>query len=72
VLGKIEQDHVRPILQAFQDNVAAVGGDVKVANIEVRREVGQLALAAGIEIDEPEILVLNFSLKNNEFATSGE
>ena len=72
MLGKIEQDHVRPILYAFQHNVAAVGSDVKVANVELRQEVRQLAFAAGIEIDELEILVLNFSPKYDEFVTSGE
>ena len=68
--GKIQQHYVRPILSAFEHDVAAVGSDVKIAKIEIRRQIRQLALAAGIEIDEPEILVLNFSPQNDEFATT--
>jgi hypothetical protein len=38
--GKIQQDHVRALLHALEDNFTPVWGEVEVANVEVGREVG--------------------------------
>ena len=59
--GEIEQGYIGEVLEAFEDDFAAVGGNIEVANVEVGRKVGQLAFGACVEIDEPEIFVLNFS-----------
>ena len=58
---EVHQQYMRALLHSFEDNVTAIRGDVEVANVEVLSEVGQLPLGAGLEINEPEILVLNFS-----------
>jgi len=58
---EIEQHHVRAFLYSFKNNVMAIRGDVEVANVKVGREVGQLALSAGLQVDQPEILVLNLA-----------
>ncbi len=52
-LGKIKQDYIRVPLHSFENNFAAIPGDVKVANVEVRREIGQLTLGTGLQINEP-------------------
>jgi len=49
-------------LGAFENHFLAAWGDIEIANIEVWREVGEFALDACIEVDEPEILVFNFAL----------
>ena len=51
---------------ALEDDVMAVGGDVEVADVKVRREIGELALGSGGEADGPEVFVLNRSLKEDE------
>src|SRR6058998_121238 len=48
----------------------AIRRDVKVANVEVRSEVGQLPLGAGLQVDEPEILMLNLSSQEDESPSS--
>lgn len=48
----------------------AVGGDVEVVDVEAGGEIGQLVLDTGIEIDEPEIFVLNLSSEDDERMSS--
>ena len=69
---EIEQDHIRVLLHSFQDNLAAVWRDVEVANVKVGRDVGQLPLGARLQIDEPEILMLNVSSQEHECTSSGQ
>jgi hypothetical protein len=59
--GEIQQHHVRALLHSFEDKLAAIWGDVEVANAEVGSEVGQLPLDTRLQVDEPEILMLNLS-----------
>ena len=59
--GQIQQYYVRALLHSFEDNFTTVRGDVEVANIKVGREIGQLPLGARLEVDEPEVLMLNLS-----------
>src|SRR5882724_12842003 len=44
----------------------SVWRDVEVANVEVGSEVGQLALCTRLQIDQPEILVLNLSPQEDQ------
>jgi hypothetical protein len=53
---KIQQHDIRALLLSFCDNLTAIRRDVKVANIEIGREVGQPSLSTSLQIDEPEIL----------------
>ena len=69
--GEIEQHHIRTLLHSFEDDFAAVRGDVEVANVEVGSEVGQLPLGAVLQVDEPEILVLNLSSQEHECRPPG-
>jgi hypothetical protein len=65
-LGQIQGDHFGVLLGAFENEFACVWRDVEVANVEVGREVGQGALRACVEVDEPEIFVFNLSLQEHE------
>ena len=56
---EIQQHYVGVLLRSFEDNFAAVWRDIEVANVEVGSDVGQLPLGARLEIDEPEVLMLN-------------
>lgn len=60
------------VLHSFKDDRAAVGGNIKTPNVEVCGDLGQLALGAGFQINEPEILVLNVTAQEDERAPSGE
>jgi hypothetical protein len=44
----------------------AVWRDIEVPNVKVGREVGQLPLSTRLQVDEPEILMLNFSSQEND------
>src|ERR1700678_3228962 len=49
-LGEIHQYHVGALLRSFKHQIVSVGGDVKIANIKIVREVGPLALFARLQI----------------------
>jgi hypothetical protein len=68
--GEIEQHHLGALLHAFEDNFTAVSRNVKVANVEAGREVGQLPLGACLQVDEPEILMLNLSSQEHQCPSS--
>jgi hypothetical protein len=59
--GEIQQHYVRALLCALENDFATVCGDVEVADVEIGREIGQLSLGARIQIDEPEVLMFNFT-----------
>ncbi len=63
---KIQHHHVGTLLDSFQDHFPAVWGEVEIANIEVGRKIRQLPLGARVQVDEPEILVLNLSPQDQE------
>jgi hypothetical protein len=69
--GKIHQHHIGALLHSFHDNFPAIGGNIEVANVEVRWEAGQLSLSPSLQIDPPEIFVLNFTPQHDEYAASG-
>src|SRR4029077_5007114 len=64
--GEIHQHHIRALLHSFEYNFMSVRRDVEVTNVEVRSEVGQLPLGAGLQVHEPKILMLNLSLQKQE------
>ena len=70
--GKIEKGDVGALLDTFKDQFVGVGGDVEVANVEVGGEIGELALDAGFEVDEPKIFVLDFAAEEDERVCVGE
>jgi len=61
--GEIQQHHVRALLHSLQHNFTPVWRDVEVAYIEIWRQVGQLPLGAGFQVEPPEVLVLNIPLQ---------
>src|ERR1700726_2385806 len=68
--GEIQQHYIRALLHSFENNFAAVWGDVEVSNVEVGSEVGQLPLGARLQVDEPEILMLDLSSQEHECPSS--
>src|ERR1700688_614240 len=68
--GKVQKHDFRVFLHSFKDDFAAIWGDVEVTNVEVGSEVGQLPLGACIQIDQPEIFMLNLSPQENERSSS--
>ena len=63
---EVEQDHIRALLHALEDNLTAVRGEGEVSNIEFGREVVQLPLGSGVHVNQPEILMLNLSAQDKE------
>ena len=53
-------------MNPLQDQLAAVRRDVEVAHVEVRGEVGHLALDAALQLDEPQVLVTDLPAQHQE------
>src|ERR1700719_198003 len=68
--GQLEQNHIGEVLLSFEDNFTAVWGDVEAVNVEVGSEVGELPFGARLQINEPEILMLNLSSQEYECGSS--
>jgi hypothetical protein len=68
--GQIQKHHVGALLHPFDYNFATIREDVEVANVEVGGKVGQLPLGACLQVDQPEILMLDLSSKQNERPSS--
>ena len=56
-------------MDALEQELLAVGRHVEIPKVEVGGEVGQLAFGPGLEIDEPEVLVLYLSAHHHERAS---
>jgi len=69
---EIYEYHLRVFLHSFEDNFAAVWGNIEVANIEVGREIRQLPFRARFHVDQPQILMPNVSLQEDESTPSGQ
>jgi len=67
---EIQQHYVGVLLRSFEDNFAAVWRDIKIANVKVGGDVGQLPLDARVEIDEPQVLMLNIPSQEHECPSS--
>src|ERR1700728_4431749 len=66
----LDESDFRVLFHAIERDLAAVGGDIEVSsNLEIRRKIGELALSAGFEIDEPEILVADVAAKHHDGST---
>src|SRR5258708_14495614 len=68
--GEIQEHHIREALHSVEYNFTCVWRDVEVANVEVCSEVGQLALLPRLQVDQPEILVLNLSAQEHQRSSS--
>jgi len=58
--SQLDQHDVGLRVHALADQLAPVGRDVEVAYLELRRQVGERLLGSGLEVDEPEILVIDW------------
>ena len=67
---EIQEDHIRVLLHPFEDSLTAVWRDVEVANVEIGSEIGQPSLGARLQLEKPEILMLNVSSQKHECMTS--
>ena len=63
---EIDHGNVGALLCPFEDEFLAVRGDIKVADIEIGREVSQFALGAGVEVEKPEILVFDITMQEHK------
>ena len=70
--GEIHEHHVRPVLHSFEDNLAAISGDVKLSNVKACSEISQLPLGATLQVNEPEILMQHLSSQKHELLPSGQ
>jgi len=55
-IGQVEQDNIRLFSCPIEDDFTTVRRYVEVADGKLTTEIGQLSLAAGLEIDDPELL----------------
>ncbi len=69
---KIQQHYVRALLYSFEDDFMTIRRDVKVANVKFGRETGELPLDPCVQVDQPEVLVLNLSAEDYECVPSGQ
>src|SRR6185503_17909617 len=65
-IAQLEHDDVRLCSCTVEDDVTTVRGDVEVADDGLTAKIGQLTLAAGREVDEPELLVRDVSLQHDQ------
>src|SRR5688572_8274294 len=54
----------------IEDDFAAVGADVEVANRELAAEVRELPACTGIQVDVPEVVVSHFALQCDQRASA--
>jgi hypothetical protein len=57
-------------LHSVKGNFTAIWGDVEVTNVEVGSELGQPPLGARLQVDQPEILMLNLSSQEHKRSSS--
>jgi hypothetical protein len=65
--GRIQQHHIRAFLLSLEDNFTTIGGNVRIADVEVASDAGQLPCGARVQVDEPEVLMLNPALQTMAF-----
>ena len=64
--GQIKKNDIRLLLNSFENNVTAVRGDVEIANIKIDGQVGNLPFGTRIEVNRPEILMLNIASQEHQ------
>jgi hypothetical protein len=69
IVAHFEEDDVG--ILALEDDLTAVRRDVEVANMKVRRDIGQLPFDSCRQIDQPEVFVLDLPT-HHERATFGQ
>ena len=65
-LRYFEQDDIGLLLHLLQNKLTPVWGDIEVSHLEVWSEIGQLVLDARVQVDQPQILVLEIASRNDE------
>ena len=69
---QVDQDQVRVFLDAIEQDLLAVGGDVEALQQSARLETGKLAALTSLEIEQPEIESAKFTLHHHNAATVWE
>jgi MFS family permease len=64
----VDHDDLGSLLHLLDDDLGAIGRDIEIVDLEAGREVGQLTLAAALEIDGPQILVADVAAEDDERA----
>src|SRR6266567_3697837 len=59
-------------LRSLQHHLTAVGRDVEVLHFEIWSQVGQLMLGARVQIDPPEIFVLDLAPQHHQRSPSSQ
>ncbi len=62
----LNQRQLRACLYAIEHNFRAAGRDVEVANDEILRKLGEHMPGTRLQIEEPEVLVGDFTTQNHE------
>src|SRR5947209_11176916 len=60
------------LLHSLKNNFTAVRREVKIAHVKIGRKVGQLSLGPRIQIEDPQILMLNFTAEEHEPPSAGQ
>ena len=66
----VDQDDIRLFLHSLQHDLTAVRRHVEIAHIEILRQRRQSALRPRVEVDEPEILVLDLAAHDHDLVPS--
>src|SRR6185437_11472633 len=65
----VDESEVRALLGTVEDDFGAVGRDVEVADDKRRWQLGKRALGTGLQVDDPEIPVVEVSAQNDQRLT---
>src|SRR5277367_3340924 len=65
----LNQRNLRTLLHPIKHDLISAARHVEVANRRLRSQVGELALRAGLQVDEREVLVAHVAAKYNHAAS---
>src|SRR5713226_5340394 len=65
-----DQHDIRVLLYAIEHDLAVIGRHIEVTDDNVAIETSETTLRSRLEIDEPEVFVLDFPAQHNERVTS--
>lgn len=71
-MGKIQKHHTRVLLYTFENYFPAIGGDIEVLNVKAGWKMGELLRIARLQVDAPQILMLDLSLEHNNRVPAGQ
>jgi len=64
-MREIQKYHIRVLLYPFEDRISAISGDIEVSNVKLRRQMSKLLRLAGLQVDSPQVLMLNRALQRH-------